>query len=98
MPLSLRVHRIAYVIASSGTAVLSACGTKARVVATNPSLSLAPQCANAVPVFPDAAHVPYDYYEVGIITAEGNSVYNGQGDVLKSIRNQAATLGANGVI
>ena len=33
-----------------------------------------------------------------MITAEGNSVYNGNGDLLKSIRSQAARLGANGVV
>ena len=77
---------------------LTACGARAHVVATNPALSLAPTCANAVPVYSDSERVPYDYYEVALITAEGNSVYTGNGDVLKSIRNQAARLGANGIV
>jgi hypothetical protein len=77
---------------------LSACGARARVVATNPTLALAPTCSNAVSVYPDAGHVPYDYYEVALITAEGNSAYNGNGDLLKSIRSQAARVGANAVI
>jgi len=77
---------------------LSGCGARAHVVATNPALSLAPTCANAVPVYADSERVPYDYYEVALITAEGNSVYTGNGDVLKSIRNQAARLGANGIV
>ena len=77
---------------------LLACGARARVVATNPGLALAPTCSNAVPVFADSEHVPYDYYEVALITAEGNSVYNGNGDLLKSIRTQAARLGANGIV
>jgi hypothetical protein len=49
-------------------------------------------------VFPSTDKVPYDYYEVAFITAEGNSVYSGNGDLLKSVRNQAAGLGANGVV
>lgn len=77
---------------------LTACGARARVVATNPGLSLAPACANAVRVFADTKAVPYDYYEVALITAEGNSVYSGTGDMLKSIRGQAARVGANGVV
>ena len=77
---------------------LTGCGARAHVVATNPALSLAPTCANAVPVYSDSERVPYDYYEVALITAEGNSVYTGNGDVLKSIRNQAARLGANGIV
>lgn len=78
--------------------VLSACGARTRVVATNSALSLARTCQDAVSVFADNQHVPYDYYEVALITAEGNSVYIGNGDLLKSIRNQAARLGANGIV
>jgi len=51
-----------------------------------------------VPVYPDRDHVPYDYYEVALITAEGNSVYTGNGDLLKSVRNEAAGVGANAVV
>ena len=77
---------------------LTACGARARVVATNPGLSLAPTCADAVRVFANSEHVPYDYYEVALITAEGNSVYTGAGDLLKSIRKRAAAVGANGIV
>ena len=79
-------------------AAITSCGARTRVVATNPALALAPTCADAVRVYPDAARVPYDYYEVAMITAEGNSVYNGNGDLLKAIRNKAAGVGANGVV
>jgi len=75
-----------------------ACGTRSHIAARNPALTLAPTCGDAVPVYSDRAHVPYDYYEVALITAEGNSVYNGNGDLLKSVRNQAAGVGANGVV
>jgi hypothetical protein len=51
-----------------------------------------------VRVYPGHDHVPYDYYEIALISAEGNSVYSGNGDLLKSIRNQAASLGSNGVV
>ena len=74
------------------------CGARTRIVATNPGLALSPTCSNAVPVYADAGHVPYDYYEFALITAEGNSVYNGNGDLLRSIRSRAARLGANGVV
>ncbi|HEY3134215.1 MAG TPA: hypothetical protein VGJ47_06245 [Gemmatimonadaceae bacterium] len=79
---------------------LAACGARSQIVARNSALPviLAPTCADAVPVYPDREHVPYDYYEVAAISAEGNSVYNGNGDLLKSVRNQAASVGANGVV
>jgi len=73
-------------------------GTRSQIVERNSSLTLAPTCADAVKVFPGTDKVPYDYYELAFISAEGNSVYTGNGDLLKSVRNQAAGIGANGVV
>ena len=84
--------------AASLVCTLTACGARAQIVARNPALTLAPTCANAVPVYPSSDKVPYDYYEVAMITARANSVYNGNGDILKSVRNRAAQVGANGVV
>lgn len=91
-----RTQKFLRILALAGGAV--ACGTRSHIVARNPALTLAPTCADAVPVYPDREHVPYDYYEVALINAEGNSVYNGNGDLLKSVRNEAAGVGANGVV
>jgi hypothetical protein len=77
---------------------LGACAARAHVVARNPALTLAPTCSDAVAAYGSRDKVPYDYYEVALITGEGNSVYTGNGDVLKSVRKQAASLGANGVV
>ena len=77
---------------------LAACAARAHVVARNPALTLAPTCTDAVAAYGSRDKVPYDYYEVALITGEGNSVYTGNGDVLKSVRKQAASLGANGVV
>jgi hypothetical protein len=77
---------------------LTGCGARAHIEARNSALSLAPTCANAVPVYASSADIPYDYYEVALITGEGNSVYTGNGDVLKAVRSQAASVGANGVV
>jgi hypothetical protein len=84
---------------SALTIAAAACGgARSQIVARNTALPLAPTCADAVEVFPSADKVHYDYYEIALITAEGNSVYTGNGDLLKSVRNQAAGVGANGVI
>ena len=77
---------------------LMACGTHGAIVATSPALSLAPTCTDAVAAYADRDHVPYDYYEVALVTAEGNSVYTGNGDLLKAMRGKAASIGANGLI
>jgi hypothetical protein len=76
----------------------AACRPKSLIVATNPALSLSPTCTDAVRAYPDREHVPYDYYEVALITARGNSVYIGNGDILKAMRSEAASVGANGLI
>jgi hypothetical protein len=95
----MNARRFARVVTAAALfCALAACGVTARVVARNPALTLAPTCANAVPVYTSRDKVPYDYYEVAMISAEANSVYNGQGDILKSVRNQAARVGANGVV
>jgi hypothetical protein len=49
-------------------------------------------------VYQDREHVPYDYYEVALITARGNSVYTGNGDLLKALRSKSASVGANGLV
>ena len=77
---------------------LVACAARAHVVARNPAITLAPTCSDAVAAYGSRDKVPYDYYEVALITGEGNSVYTGNGDVLKSVRKQAASVGANGVV
>jgi hypothetical protein len=83
----------------AAAAAITACGgTSSRIVARNPGLALAPTCADAVTVFSSVEKVPYDYYETALITAQGNSVYSGNGDLLKSVRNQAASVGANGIV
>jgi hypothetical protein len=77
---------------------LAACRTQSSIVATNPALSLSPTCTDAVAAYADRDHVPYDYYEVALVTARGNSVYTGNGDILKAMRGKAASVGANGLV
>ena len=86
----------------SGTLAMGAgivrCHSRAHVVSTNPVVSLSPTCLEAVPVYGDSHLVPYDYYEVALITGEGNSAYVGNGELLKAMRGKAAAAGANGLI
>lgn len=85
-------------VGATALLTLIACGARSHIVARNPALTLAPTCADAVPVYSDPDKVPYDYYEIALIDAEGNSVYTGNGDILKKVRNEAAGVGANGVV
>lgn len=81
-----------------GITIVLGCHSSAHVVSTNPVIALSPTCLEAVPVYADSHLVPYDYYEVALITGEGNSVYTGNGDLLKAMRGKAAAAGANGLI
>jgi hypothetical protein len=98
MSLSCAAFRPARKLAVLTIATLACGGARSEIVARSSGLSLAPTCADAVEVFPGVDKVHYDYYEIALITAEGNSVYIGNGDLLKSVRNQAASVGANGVV
>ena len=77
----------------------SACaGVRKKTTDINPSMSRAPTCANAIAVFNSRADVPYDYYELAWIQAEGNSVWTTDNQLQTQIRNGAAKVGANAVI
>src|SRR3954462_1500294 len=80
-------------------AVGSACaGVKKTTTDINPAMSRAPTCAAAIAVYNSRADVPYDYYELAWIQAEGNSVWTTDNQLQQQIRNGAAKVGANAVI
>jgi hypothetical protein len=80
-------------------AVGSACaGIRKKTTDVNPSMDRAPTCAAAIAVFNSRADVPYDYYELAWIEAQGNSVWTTDNQLQQQIRNGAAKVGANAVI
>src|SRR6202162_6290050 len=80
-------------------AVGAACaGVKKTTTDINPNMSRAPTCAAAIAVYNSRADVPYDYYELAWIQAEGNSVWTTDNQLQTQIRNGAAKVGANAVI
>jgi hypothetical protein len=76
----------------------SACGVRTTTTDVSPSLSRAPTCDEAVDVYKSRSEVPYDYYELAWINAEGNSVWTSDGKIVAQIKKKAAENGANGVI
>lgn len=80
-------------------AVGSACaGVRKTTTDVNPSLSRAPTCAAAIAVYNSRADVPFDYYELAWIEAQGNSVWTTDNQLQQQIRNGAGKVGANAVI
>ena len=76
----------------------SACGVRTTTTDVNPQMSRAPTCDEAIEVYKSRAEVPYDYYELAWINAEGNSVWTTEGQIVGQIKKKAAENGANGVI
>jgi hypothetical protein len=76
----------------------AACGVKKTTTPISPNLQRAPTCEDAIVTYGTRSEVPNDYYEVGWVTAEGNSVYTTDNKLQENIRNGAAKLGATAVI
>ncbi len=76
----------------------SACGVRTTTTDVNPRMSRAPTCDEAIEVYKSRSEVPYDYYELTWINAEGNSVWTTEGQITTQIKKKAAENGANGVI
>ena len=84
---------------ASALAVASACaGVRKTTTDLNPNVNRAPTCAAAIAVYNSRADVPYDYYELAWLQAEGNSVWTTDNQLQQQIRNGAAKVGANAVI
>jgi hypothetical protein len=73
-------------------------GVRKTTTDVNPAMNRAPTCAAAIAVYNSRADVPYDYYELAWIQAEGNSVWTTDNQLQTQIRNGAAKVGANAVI
>ncbi|MDP9204595.1 MAG: hypothetical protein M3P12_03940 [Gemmatimonadota bacterium] len=73
-------------------------GVRKTTTDINPAMTRAPTCAAAIKVYNSRADVPYDYYELAWIEAEGNSVWTTDNQLQTQIRNGAAKVGANAVI
>ena len=95
----MRVNTIHRITLAGVLAVAAACaGVKKTTTDINPAMNRAPTCANAIAVYNSRADVPYDYYELAWIQAEGNSVWTTDNQLQTQIRNGAAKVGANAVI
>jgi hypothetical protein len=78
--------------------IASGCGVRTKTTDLNPRVTRAPTCDEAVEVYKSRAEVPYDYYELAWISAEGNSVWTSDGKIVGQIQKKAAEAGANGII
>lgn len=77
----------------------AACGVKKQTTEISTgSIARAATCEDAIVTYDTRSFVPGDYYELGWVEAEGNSVWTTDNKLQENIRNAAAKLGATAVI
>lgn len=76
---------------------VAACGG-IKINNTAPQYNFPPTCAAAVELYETVAQIPASYYEIALITAEGNSVWTDDDRMLERMKGRAARVGANGMV
>lgn len=84
--------------AIAAAAVAATACASIKVNNTPPQHNFAATCAEAVTVYRALKDVPNNYYEIALITAEGNSVWTDDDEMLLRMRQRAARVGANGMV
>ena len=90
---------IRYLVPAASALVISGChsvSTNASLV--DPTLRLAKTCPAAVKLYTLPERVPQPYQEVALLNSVGQTSYSSESDMIKSMRERAATVGANGII
>ncbi len=90
--------RIAAIAAIAATVVATAACGGIKVRNTAPQYKFPATCAAAVTVYESFAQVPSNYYEIALITAEGNSVWTADSAMVLRMKQRAASIGANGMV
>lgn len=78
-------------------AALAGCGG-VKVQSTVPQHRFPATCVAAITLYDSFSKVPNNYYEVALITAEGNSVWTDDEDMVRRMKQRAASVGANGMV
>lgn len=64
----------------------------------DPSVRLARTCPSAIKLYTTPDRVGQPYREVAILNAKGESNWSDEDDMIQSMRDKAAEVGANGII
>jgi hypothetical protein len=81
----------------AGAILVSAC-VRTNAALIDPSVQLARTCAEAVKLFTTPDRVSQPYREIAVLNAKGESNWSDEGDMIQSMREKAAEVGANGII
>ena len=80
------------------TIALLGCGVSTNASLIDPTLHLARTCPAAVKLYTTPDRVKTEYREVALLTSTGLTRYSDEGDMINSMREKAAKIGANGII
>ena len=91
--------KLRYLLAAAPALAIAAC----RTVSTNaslmdPSLHLTKTCPAAIKLYTTPDRVEQPYREVALLNSVGQTSYSSESDLIKSMREKAAKVGANGII
>jgi hypothetical protein len=88
-----------YPFVAATALVISAChhvSTNASLI--DPSMHLARTCLAAVKLYTMSDRVPRPYVEVALLNSAGQTSYSSESDMIESMREEAAKVGANGLV
>jgi hypothetical protein len=97
---SSRCHSIRFrvvTILTIGAAAAVGC-TQTNVALMDNSVHLARTCANGVKIFSSPSQVGVAYQEVALLNSTGSTGFTTEAGMMKSMREKAADVGANGII
>jgi hypothetical protein len=85
-------------VAAAGVAAIGCHSVSTNASVIDPSLRLARTCPAAVKLYTVPDRVQQPYREVALLNSAGETTYTSESDMIKSMREKAASLGANGII
>jgi hypothetical protein len=91
--------KLRYLFAAAPALATSAClGVSTSTSLIDPSLHLAKTCPAGVKLYTVPDRVQQPYREVALLNSSGQTSYSSESDMIKSMREKAAKVGANGII
>jgi hypothetical protein len=84
--------------AAIAATLLAACGVKTKTTELAGGGNRPATCEAVIEGYDSRADIPADYYEVGFIEAEANSVYTTDKKINDQIKKKAAQMGATAII
>lgn len=80
------------------SAVLICACVSTNAALIDPSVRLAQTCPSAIKLYTTPDRVGLPYREMAVLNAKGESNWSDEGDMIQSMRDKAAEVGANGII